>query len=142
MTITHDALDLTVQLPPPQPCPLDIRHGTPARALLVTSSGPHWRPVQACSLGDFPPPKTSTDIWWPTKHIWLASRRYTSYCNAFLFVFNLFYHFSTFLWASFSLQERNKQVFHYRKETNTKLINIGFIFKTTPFSWKICKRQT
>ena len=64
MTITHDALDLTVQ-PSPQPCPLDIRHGTPwtsdmgppSPALLVTSSGHHWRPVQACSLDDFPPPK-------------------------------------------------------------------------------------
>ena len=71
MTITHDALDLTVQPSPPAlpsghqtwdpPAPaLPSGHQTwdpPAPALLVTSSGHHWRPVQACSLDDFPPPK-------------------------------------------------------------------------------------
>ena len=41
VTITHDALDLTVQ------APLDIRHCTPLGPdpgpLLVTSGGHHWK---------------------------------------------------------------------------------------------------
>ena len=44
VTITHDALDLTVQ-----GLPLDIRSGTQSLRtsdLLVTSGGDHWRPVQ------------------------------------------------------------------------------------------------
>ena len=76
MTITYDALDLTVQfphpslglleirpgtLPGPGPSPSDIRPGTPWPCLLlVTSSGHHLIPVQTCSF--FGPP--SNDIWW------------------------------------------------------------------------------
>ena len=44
VTITHDALDLTVQA-------LSCRHGTPhPYPLPVTSGGRHWKPVQMCSL--------------------------------------------------------------------------------------------
>ena len=43
VTITHDALDLTVQIPIPAPAPPKFRHGI---ALQVTSGGHHWRPVQ------------------------------------------------------------------------------------------------
>ena len=49
----------------------------------MTSGGHQWRPVQTCSLED--PPTTSTDIWWPPKHVQLASGRYSSHWNAFLF---------------------------------------------------------
>ena len=80
VTINHDALDLTVQGPPPPSC--TPRHGTSPRLpgtslywnppqtrahpstcsnslnldltvqgpLLLTSSGQEWRPVQTCSL--------------------------------------------------------------------------------------------
>ena len=68
MTITYDALNLTVEFPHPSlgpleirpgtlpgpdpgsgPSPLDIRHWTPWQCLLlVTSSGHHWIPVQTC----------------------------------------------------------------------------------------------
>ena len=55
MTSTHDALDLTVLAPSPNPTPLDITHGTPPPGpgwLLVTSGGHHWTPVQTCSFKD------------------------------------------------------------------------------------------
>ena len=58
VTITHNALDLTVQgctaMPPghqtwkPQPQPWP--------SLLVTSGGHHWTPVQASSFEDLPEP--------------------------------------------------------------------------------------
>ena len=66
VTITQDALNLTAQAP-----------------LLVTSGGNHSRHVQTCSFED-PLPTISTDICWP-KHVRLASGRYTSYWNAFLY---------------------------------------------------------
>ena len=70
MTLTHDALDFTVQAPPPQTSDLepagphpDIRLGTllppPCHPLLVTSGGRDWRPVHLRTL---PPPEI--DIWW------------------------------------------------------------------------------
>ena len=58
VTITHDALDLTVKALPqtwdmgtPQPQPpqtwdMGIPHSAP---MLVTSGGHHWRPVETCS---------------------------------------------------------------------------------------------
>ena len=57
------------------------------------SSGPpagdiwcqQWEPVQTCSAQDL----HNIDIWWLLKHVWLASGRYASYWNTFLFV-NLF----------------------------------------------------
>ena len=52
MTISHDALDLTVQ--PPR-----YRALSPP---LVTSSDKDWRPVQTSSLENPPPP--GADIWW------------------------------------------------------------------------------
>ena len=75
VNITHDALDLTVQAPWPQsnPLPPDLRHGPPAPGSSLPASdiwGHYWRPVQTCSLED---PSTGTDIWWPPKHIRLAS---------------------------------------------------------------------
>ena len=54
VTITHDALDFTVQAP-----------GT--AFLLVICGGNHWRPVQTCSC-ETPSPLRS-DIWWPLKHV-------------------------------------------------------------------------
>ena len=50
---------------------------------LETSGGHHRRLVQICSLMGSP---TSTDIWWPPKHIRLTGGRYSSYWNAFLLV--------------------------------------------------------
>ena len=69
MTITHDALDLSVQRPSltyqtwdpsqahPSPIPqtpLQTSHMGP-NPKLATSGGPHWRPVQTCSFEDQPP---------------------------------------------------------------------------------------
>ena len=69
MTITHDALDLSVQPPSltyqtwdlsqahPSPIPqtpLQTSHMGPSPKL-VTSGGHHWRPVQTCSFEDQPP---------------------------------------------------------------------------------------
>ena len=67
VTITHG--------PPQPPCTPDMglprpAHQTwdhPPQPLAVTSGGHHWRRVQTCSLED--PTPTSTDIWWPLKHI-------------------------------------------------------------------------
>ena len=67
VTITHG--------PPQPPCTPDMglprpTHQTwdhPPQPLAVTSGGHHWRLVQTCSLED--PTPTSTDIWWPLKHI-------------------------------------------------------------------------
>ena len=59
----------------------DTLASCPLGPLLVTSGGHHWTPVQTCSLED---PPIGADIWWPPKHVRLASRRYTSYWNAFL----------------------------------------------------------
>ena len=83
VTITHYALDLTVQFPSPQfPSPSDMGlhctgtpfpgHRTllyiesppspqPQVPLLVACCGHPWRPIQICLLQD---PPTSTDIWW------------------------------------------------------------------------------
>ena len=52
VTITHDALEFTVQVPLAGPLQTwDI--GTPWSCpypLLVTFGGHHWRPIQTCSL--------------------------------------------------------------------------------------------
>ena len=56
VTITDDALDLTVQVPHPL-SPPDIRLGTPLTSdvgTLLVTSGDHWRPVQACSFREIP----------------------------------------------------------------------------------------
>ena len=69
VTITHDALDLSVQRPSltyqtwdpsqahPSPIPqtpLQTSHMGP-NPKLATSGGHHWRPVQTCSFEDQPP---------------------------------------------------------------------------------------
>ena len=61
MTITHHALNLTVQpTPQPWPCPpYHIKQGPLAQSL---SPGHHIR--QGCPAPTFPWPLTS-DIWWP-----------------------------------------------------------------------------
>ena len=61
VTITHDALDLTVQGPPSSPSfpqtsdlgPPQLHPPAPA-TLLLTSGGHHWRPGQTCPLEDLP----------------------------------------------------------------------------------------
>ena len=90
MTVTLDALDLTIQsfLSPcwttdlgPWPGPAH-RHQTQL-PLLLTSGGHHWRPIQTCSFDD----PCGIDIWWwPMKHVRFASGRYAFYWNAFLIV--------------------------------------------------------
>ena len=85
MTITHDALYLTVQAPIP---------AHPSSWHLVAITGDlfklvHWTCTgtpthQYCSTNIWWLP-TSTDIWWPLKHIRLVSGQYASYGNAFLF---------------------------------------------------------
>ena len=51
MTITHDALDLTVHPPPSGPPWFPSGHGTWGPfPLLVTSGDHHWSPIQNCSL--------------------------------------------------------------------------------------------
>ena len=65
VTITHDALNFTVQ----SPSPMDIRPGPPTPSpaprheLLVTSGCDHWGPVQIYSLG-YPTPATSGGGHW------------------------------------------------------------------------------
>ena len=71
MTITHDALDLTVQGPPPPVLGLSLLY-TGSRApppQLVAYVDRDWIPVQACSLGDLAiqsalPFRTGADMWW------------------------------------------------------------------------------
>ena len=55
VTITQDALDLTLQDPPPvlDPIPGPPYTGTWLQPLLALPSGQDWRPVQTCSLEDF-----------------------------------------------------------------------------------------
>ena len=76
VTITHGALDLTVQPPPPlclppspniwpgtshtRPQTLDLGSHLP-----LTSCNQHWRPVQTCSL-EYPPEVTSGGGHWST----------------------------------------------------------------------------
>ena len=72
VTITHDALDLTVQGPQPHP-------------QLVTSGGHYWRHIETCSFED---PLPWSDIWlWLLKHTCMIGRsgQCTFYWNAFLF---------------------------------------------------------
>ena len=62
VSITHDALNLTVQdtpgsAPSPPPRPKEIRpvdYPIP-QPTVVTSGGNHWRPLQTCSFGAPPP---------------------------------------------------------------------------------------
>ena len=87
--ITHDALDLTYSPPPSKhetwgPPPPDMGQVDPPGSDI-------WRPsLETCSnlfIGSrCTAPSIGTDIWWwPPKLVWLASERYASYWNAFLF---------------------------------------------------------
>ena len=107
--ITHDALDLILQSPalspPPPPSPPDspspppppqalppsdmgLPWFKPPHPLLVKSGGRNWRPVQTCSLDltVLSPTPICNDIWWPLKHVQLASEQYTFYRGCFLFI--------------------------------------------------------
>ena len=61
VTITHDALDLTVYPPP-----LNMTLTPTQSSLLVTFGGQDRKPAQTCSLENFTieAPNTSADIWW------------------------------------------------------------------------------
>ena len=88
VTITRDALSLTVQDPPGPGPLLDIRSGTPGPRLPSTDIWwpTLWRPVQTCSLED-PQEATPGGGHWSTYHF---PAGYASYWNAFL----LFMYFS------------------------------------------------
>ena len=90
VTITHGALDFTVQgchldplslpIPHSQSWPPDIRHMALV-PMVVTSGGHYWRPDQTRSIWD--PLLPDSNIFWP-KHIWLESKQCTSHWNGFL----------------------------------------------------------
>ena len=67
----------SVVLPTPLPFPFPLVLAPVP--LLLTSSGHHWIAVHLRNL-----PQTSTDIWWPPKHVRLVSGQYASHWNAFL----------------------------------------------------------
>ena len=80
VAITHDALDVSVQALQVQAALWTSDVGSLAPCL--------WHLVAI--YGDLvhlrkPHPPSGTGIWWPPKHVWLASGWYTSYWNAFLF---------------------------------------------------------
>ena len=81
VTITHDALEHTIQV-----YPLDmfkrvqLQPNCTETPLLVTPSTQAWRPFQNYSLQ--PPP---ADMWWLLKHVWSTGGQYASYWNTFLY---------------------------------------------------------
>ena len=80
LTITHDALGLTVQGPPPALPPPNIDMGPPqSHPLLVISGDHHWKPVQTCSFDD----STGTAIWW-SKHKKVGKRAVCILLKCFL----------------------------------------------------------
>ena len=88
MTITHDALDITVQGPL-----LDLgSHCTGKPRPPLPDMGPHCTTpthieIWWSTMETFSPTlqgTTSTGIFWLLKHILLATARYASYWNAFL----------------------------------------------------------
>ena len=106
MTISDDTFDLTKQGYPYQPCPHQTRDvGTPWP--LPLSRHGSWQAPSPCFPANdiwwtsletgsnlFIWPQwiasshthcCSTQIWWPPKHVQLASGWYTSYLNAYLF---------------------------------------------------------
>ena len=90
VTITHDALDLTVQGPPAPalalpslgpPCTDTPPQRLASHPLLVTSGGQDWRPVQTCSLEYLTPSSpVLTSVGYGRE-----AGVYASYWNAFLF---------------------------------------------------------
>ena len=114
----------------PHPSHLEMRHGTPQHiraetplapapalptALLVTSGGDHWRPVQTRSFGILPLGMTSGGVHW-NWNMWFPSRRYASYWNAFLFEhdFNI----------TFTVSHNRKTVWNFSSEGENKLWNL------------------
>ena len=101
MTITQDALDLTVQ--PSQRHQirdhLALRPGLTSpwtsdpqpHPLVVTSGFQDYTTAQTSSLEDTSP-TTNTDIWRLLKHVQLASGRYAFYWNTFLFILAIAKH--------------------------------------------------
>ena len=83
VTITHDAMNLTVQPHWPQTAghqTCDPQLST--LPLLLTFGGQYLRPVQIVHLRN---PLPGNKIWWcPLKHVRFASKWYASYWNAFL----------------------------------------------------------
>ena len=63
VTITHDALDLTVHPP------TDMGPHSTGTSPAVTSGGHHWRPVQTCSLQNLPPPVLTSGDYW-SMYVW------------------------------------------------------------------------
>ena len=74
--ITADALDLTIQGPYPWTWDITVQELPP----------PTGRRHIVAKTGDLLKPRSS-DIWWLLKYVLFASRRYSSYWNAFLFFF-------------------------------------------------------
>ena len=82
MTITHDALDLTVQGHPPS-----SGHGTSLEmGLHCTSNGHQLRPAITCLLHD---PHWYWRLVATEACMVGASGRYTSYRNAFIFILHM-----------------------------------------------------
>ena len=83
VTITHEALNLTVQGPL-----LQHETWTPGLSpfhLLVTSDSNYWRPGQTCSLENPPTLPVLTSGGMLTEVHTVGSGQYASYWNAFLF---------------------------------------------------------
>ena len=87
MTITHEALNLTVQAPMPSPETPTMDPYPPQKNIGRLPAPPleTWRSVQTYSFADLPIPSiTSYDIWW-SKHVRLGNGRYATYWNAFFY---------------------------------------------------------
>ena len=106
LTISDDTFDLTKQGYPYQPCsdqtravgtpwPLPLsRHGSwQAPSPCSPANDIWWTSLETCSnlfiwphwIASSHTHCCSTEIWWPPKHVQLASGWYTPYLNAYLF---------------------------------------------------------
>ena len=100
VTITYDALDITVQCPAPSPGRFGHQTWDPPAPvpLLVTSVDHHWRPVLTCSFED---PHEQRLVVTTEAHAVSTGRQNASYWNAFFFKLEI-YKWSTFM-TCFSL---------------------------------------
>ena len=113
VSITHDTLDLTVQCHPQSKAP-------------PPASDNWWPSLETCSnlfTWETPSP-TTTDIWWP-KHVWLASRWYVSYWNAFLFNAARTLQKVLIFLLAWTEQKLSKLIFN----TGNKLSVVNYIWK-------------
>ena len=112
VTITHDALNFTIEEPPgpghppghgtslyqDPPAPhMDMRPHcmeTPAPHLLLTSGGQDWRSVKTVSLENSPHPVLTSGGYCST-YSWQPSRPYASYWNTVLFKSKSSFYFET-----------------------------------------------